>query len=150
MESPLYVLLNRISGVFDLIDYFDAQLVDSLLTRNLVGEIPSNEHVAIQRLDTGFDRPLDDRRFIDIVVFGEFPNVIRNSIGRHGSTLDTYRYKFGSDWRLCSGQEGGQHEADRGLCLPWSGLDAPQVLSTVESGGFGTCRRWCSVSFHFV
>jgi hypothetical protein len=81
LESPVYVLLNRISGGFDLFDDFDAELVNCLLTRNLVGEIPSNEHVAIQRLDTGFDRPLDDRRFIDIVVFGEFPNVIRNSIG---------------------------------------------------------------------
>ena len=84
LESPLYVFLDCISGGFDLFDDFDAELINCLLTRNLVGEIPSNEHVAIQRLDTGFDCPLDDRRFTDIMVFGEFPNVIRNSIGCHG------------------------------------------------------------------
>lgn len=61
LKSPLHVLFDRVSGGFDLLDDVDTELFDCLLTSDLVGEIPVDNHVPVQRLDTCLDSLLDNR-----------------------------------------------------------------------------------------
>jgi hypothetical protein len=105
-------------------------LLDCPLTRNLVGQIPADNHVAVQRLDAGLDGPLDDRRLVDVVAFGEFPDPVRNGIGGYTSALDACRYKSGTV-RLCPSMNSSKTSRHSGTSETASALE-PVIITDLR------------------